>query len=66
MFAGIIDGERTLLSEADIVSVAQAGGFTQVNLNPTRHVPEPMGLVWMGLLSAVARMRSLRRPPGPA
>jgi len=46
-------GVRTFLSEADILGVAQASGFTNVNLDPldgTSHIPEPssVALLLMG------------------
>ena len=54
---GIGSGERKLLTEADIFTIAETHGFTNVNLNPlSAPIPEPssallLGIGGLGLLS---------------
>ncbi|NEQ80479.1 MAG: PEP-CTERM sorting domain-containing protein [Moorea sp. SIO2I5] len=55
--------ERRLQSEVDILAVAQASGFTQVNLDPHK-VPEPisiLGLLTLGTLGAFSIMKCKRK-----
>ena len=44
MQSTLTGGVRSFMSEADILGLAQVGGFTDVNLDPlenSSHIPEP-------------------------
>ncbi len=47
-------GERDLPSDADILAIAQAGGFTEVTLRPTQAVPEPHAVMLFLAAAAIA------------
>jgi hypothetical protein len=59
LFPFLDTGERRLISEADLLFVAQGGGWTQLNTSQLAAVPEPgtLSLLTLGVAAVLLRRR---------